>query len=181
MPFLVGERHEEQAADACLHIFLGDVLGFAREDGLHGFLDRLEGLADRDFFAADSEIFSEGKRVIHAATGRVRAGHCEPADVVWAERIRGDGGSECRVDTAAQSEADAGKSAFGDVVSDAGDERAVELFGVASGELHVIFHGLEWIHDLAAFLESGELVGNAAVCTGDYGVAVEDQLFICAE
>jgi hypothetical protein len=79
--FLIGEGHEKEAADAGLHILLGEILGFIAEDREHGGFHGIKHPADRDFLAADAEIFSESKRVIHTASGGKRARHGEAMDI----------------------------------------------------------------------------------------------------
>ena len=97
---LVGEGHEERAADAGLEVLFGQAEGSAGEEGLEGALVGGEDVVDGDEFEADAEVGGEGAGVVDGAGGGELAGHADAEDVFrrrgLRRRWRRRGRSRCR-------------------------------------------------------------------------------------
>ena len=87
-------------------------------------------VADADDFKANAEVGGKSAAVVDGALRGVGAGHADAEHIFRAERIGGNGGDQCGVDAAAESDEDFAESALADVVTGSEDEGAIGGLGV---------------------------------------------------
>jgi hypothetical protein len=196
---LVGQRHQDVAADAGLQVFLGDVRRAAGP--LRGKLGHVGVVqpADGDLAELDAEVARDQFRVGARLAGRIFGGHGHAGDAVRAERVDREGGDERGVDAAGQPDHHVLKAILSDVVAQSGDQSGVHLgLGVerrlhARGEggtgpqrdLHRVRArggGLQGqIGDQQVVREHVRARRHDAVDTDDEAAAVEHQFVLAAD
>jgi hypothetical protein len=131
---LVGQRHQQRAADARLDVFFGGVLGPAgklrRQRGLEG----LELGHDGDLVVAHAQALRHLARVDPADVGRVGRRHHHRAHPVGAQRIHRNRQHQRRIDAARQAQDGARKAVLAHVVAHAQHQRVPQVgSGLRSG------------------------------------------------
>ena len=130
---LVGDRHEDLAADAGLDVLLGEVAGGVteglRERGQVGGVHRL----DEHLAKGDAQPLGQDARVLAGVIGAVPGRHADAGHASGAERRRRHRRGERAVDAAREADHRAREPALADVVAHPEDERPEDLVGLPVG------------------------------------------------
>ena len=130
---LVGQRHQQRAADAGLQVLFGRVFGPAGKLLGQAGAEGIEHRRDRDLVVAHAQALCHVAGVDPGDVGGVGRGHHHGADLVGAERVDRDGQHQGRVDAARQTDDGAGEAVFAQVVAHARDQRGPGL-GFQAGQ-----------------------------------------------
>ncbi len=122
---LVGKRHQGDAADARLDVFLGDVGRAAGEGGRQHGLERRDGRGDSDFVESHAGAFRAGGGVLEAVRTGVARGQHEGLDVVGAQGVAGHDQGNRRIHPAGEAEQDTLEPRFAHIVAQPRHHRVV--------------------------------------------------------
>ena len=129
---LVGQRHQRDAAEAALHILLGEVgcptLERRRE---HLVVGHEPGL-DRDRAEVDAQPIGQILCIRTRPFAGVPRRHRHAVHLIGPERVDRDAGDERGIDAAGESDDDVGETVLADVVPRTDHERLVQL-GIRGG------------------------------------------------
>ena len=97
---LVGERHQQIAANARLDVFFRDVGGATAKRFAQHAVVSLHDIGDRQSQGADAEVARQSHGILNAAAARIARGHQHAQDVVRAYGFGRDGCGQRRIDGA---------------------------------------------------------------------------------
>src|SRR6185437_1898016 len=80
---------------------------------------------NRNAFVTDLQRGGQLASVVFTAAGGVRTGHGNADDVLFPQRIHSDDRSECRIDSATQTDNNVFESTFAHVIASAEDQSGV--------------------------------------------------------
>ena len=124
---LVGERHQQVAADPGLEVLLGQVGLVTGELGVECLRVGVHDGLDPQLVRADAQRGGECARVVLGGGGGVGGGHDRRAHALGAERVGGQAGDERGVDPPGEAEDDVGEAVLLDVVAQSEHQRRVDL------------------------------------------------------
>ncbi len=148
---------------------------------MQSLLIRGDGLVDREQLEAHAEVFRENAGVVDRSLRRIRAGHADADHVFRADGVGSDGGSERRIDSAAETDDGFLKSALPHVVARAQDQRSIHA-GFLTFDLlvQVASQGLGIEVD-QVFFEGTALRDDVAFRVENDAGAVKDQAVVASD
>ena len=127
---LVGEGHEQVAANPGLNVFLGGVRLGSRKQRLQGESELLKEAADADDLIANAQIGGQPAAVVDGAGRGVGAGHADAEDVFSAQGIGSNGRHQRGIDAAAEAHQDFLEATLAHIIARSQHQGAVGSLGV---------------------------------------------------
>ena len=183
---LVGECHEQVAADACLQVLFGDALFGAGEQVLERAAVRVERVADRQDVDPNAEASCALHGVLEAFRRRVLRRHRQQTDGLGPERVGGERGHQRRIDPARHADHGLAEPVLAHVVPEAEHQCPVDLLRSggprrrrSSGDepLASVLDVLQ-IEERQVFFEHRGAGDDLAVGRDDHRAAVEHELVL---
>ena len=180
----VRERHHQDAADAGLDVFFGDIARPAGEERPERVFRRGDGVGDGDRFEADAEILGENAGVVTGVLRGNRGGQGDTDDVFLSQGVGGDDGDQRGINATGKRNQGALEAALVRVIAQAEDQGGVHV-----GHFSLVETGHEGaglgcsggVHNAELLGERGQAGDELAGGVAHEAAAVEDEFVVAAD